>query len=354
MAVSTSPSQPDRRQAVPMASEAATPAGGISREDTAHHPLWTVAAALFLSLALSLMVDLSARLFSASTDFIAVFSALSQGLLALLAGSMLTPAGGAALDRLLADAGIAAGVRHRWRAGLALALLLLMLAVRLLLPAAAGWFNDEGLCQQFGRQPTTTIFHWCPPGGGQLAGAIDNYRRAVNLAPGFAAAHYNLGYAYELLLEYDRALAEYQRAWNADRDFFHAANNLARLYLLRQQQGDAAAALAVLNQGIGALSASSLCDQRCQHSLYKNRAWAYLQLDLPALARQDLQYALALRPDGAAAHCLLAQILEQQQDLQAARGEWEACLRYQDPETNFVEAAWLATAEERLLAEAAP
>ena len=57
-----------------------------------------------------------------------------------------------------------------------------------------------------------------------------------------------------------------------------------------------------------------------QYSLYKNRAWAHFNLKCYSLAAADVCEALNLREDGAAAYCLLAQILEAQdkpQELEA-------------------------------------
>ena len=82
--------------------------------------------------------------------------------------------------------------------------------------------------------------------------------------------------------------------------------------------------------------------------MLKNRAWANLGLKYLTLAESDVQQALAIRPDGAAAHCLRAQILEAQAKKQDALPEWEMCLRYEKTDVVAVEASWLGLARERL------
>ena len=64
------------------------------------------------------------------------------------------------------------------------------------------------------------------------------------------------------------------------------------------------------------------------------------------ISQDDLKRALALRADGAAAHCLLAKVLEAKQNQKAAMQEWGACLLNQN--ADFVEPDWLSLARERL------
>jgi tetratricopeptide (TPR) repeat protein len=146
------------------------------------------------------------------------------------------------------------------------------------------------------------------------------------------------------VLEYDKALSEYQRAIETDERFYDAYNNLARLYILRRSDSTSALALlnAVLERNLGLEPAHQT---GVQYSLLKNRGWANFNLKYYELAETDLRQALALRADGAAAHCLLAQVLEAQGNPRAALAEWEACLRYE--KGDFVEANWLGLARER-------
>jgi tetratricopeptide (TPR) repeat protein len=247
-------------------------------------------------------------------------------LLALAAGGALTQAGGRWIDGLLAARGISRPAH--WKTGLALLVLLLVLALRLSLPAFARTYNDRGVRLQI---------------AGRITSAIDSYERAISLAPDYALAHYNLGSAYDEILQYDKALVEYQTAIQNDPRLYFAYNNLARLYML--QERDYVSALRLLERGVNL----EPTEPAVRYSLLKNRAWAYLALKLPDLAETDLRHALALRPEGAAAHCLLAQVLEARGQPTDALDAWGLCIAYNASEEN-VEPDWYATARERLAA----
>jgi tetratricopeptide (TPR) repeat protein len=208
--------------------------------------------------------------------------------------------------------------------------LLIVFALHLSLPAFARYYNDHGVRLQR---------------DSQISSAIEQFQRALSLNPDYAEAHYNLATAYEEVLEYDKALSEYQRAIEADDQFSDAYNNLARLYILRRN--DPASALTLLDVALERdLGLDQTQQLRVRYSLLKNRSWAYLDLKYYGLATADLREALVLRTDGAAAHCLLAQVLEAQSDSKAALAEWEACLRY--AKGDLVEASWLGLARERV------
>ncbi len=242
----------------------------------------------------------------------------------MLAGGALTQAGGRWIEGLFAARGI--GHAHYWKALLAFLLLAAVLALRLSLPAFARVYSDNGVRQQ---------------GAGRITTAIASYTRAISLRPDYAVAHYNLGSAYEDILQYDKALVEYQTAIQADPQIYLAYNNLARLYLL--QKRDYVSALRLTTRGLDLKPA----EPSVQYSLYKNRAWAYLGLKLPGLAEADLRQALALHPEGAAAHCLLAQVLELKGRTADALPSWESCVAYYAPGEG-VEPDWYATAHERV------
>jgi tetratricopeptide (TPR) repeat protein len=294
------------------------------------HPFWAILAGFFITMSLSLTGAIAQRFLSVGADFLGVFSTLMQALLALLAGSAFIEVGRHGLERVLTRLGIGRAFQHRWRAGLALAVLLIILALRLSLPAFARYYNDHGVRLQRDRQ---------------VSSAIEQFQRALSLYPDYAEAHYNLATAYEDVLEQDKALGEYQRAIEADDQFSNAYNNLARLYILRRN--DPGSALTLLDTALERGPGRNQAQQPgVRYSLLKNRGWAYLSLKYYSLAAGDLREALRLRSDGAAAHCLLAQVLEAQGDLKAALPEWEAGLRYAN--SDFVEASWLALARERM------
>ena len=134
---------------------------------------------------------------------------------------------------------------------------------------------------------------------------------------------------------------EYQTAIQADPQIYLAYNNLAHLYML--QKRDYVSALRLTTRGLDLKPA----EPAVRYSLYKNRAWAYLGLKLPGLAEADLRQALAVRPEGAAAHCLLAQALELKGRSADALPAWENCVAHYAPGEG-VEPDWYAAARERL------
>jgi len=290
------------------------------------HPLWAILAGFCITMSLSFTTEISHRFLSGGPDFLGVFSTLSQGLLTLFASSVLIEAGRERVDRGLSRLGIQRKFQHAWRMGFALLVLLLVIGLRSSLPAIARYYNNQGTrLQQVGF----------------VTSAIDRYQRAISLYSDYAEAHYNLATAYEDVLDYDKALGEYQTALRADSRFYFAYNNLARLYMLRR--ADFASALTLLNAALELKPEHSLV----QYSLFKNRGWANFGLKYLASAKDDLKQALQLRDDGAAAHCLFAQVLEAEQNQQAAMEEWDACKAYA-PRDKDVEASWLGLATERL------
>ena len=296
--------------------------------DAAPRPsaVWAVLAGFFLTIAISFIADISRRFLTGGPDFVGVFSTISQAALALLAGTAFIQIGHGWIEQSLSGIGIDRSKHHLWKAGLALVVLMAILALRLSLPAIARLYNDRGVRFQ---------------SAGQTTSAIDSYQRAINLNADVAQAHYNLATAYEDILDFDAALTEYQTAIRADPDLYAAQVNLARLYNLRRK--DYASALRLLNTALALQPSAS----DTQYSLYKNRGWAYFGLKLYGLAEEDLRKALALRPDGAAAYCLLAQVLEARGQAEAALTSWDGCLAYDAPGEG-TEADWHAMAQERL------
>jgi hypothetical protein len=107
-------------------------------DDRAASALWPVAVALCLSVSVSLATEIATRFLRDGPDSLAVFTAVSQGMVALLAGSSLTPVGRQWIDRLAAAFGVrSARLRARLNFAIAAAVLLVIAAVRLSLPSIA-------------------------------------------------------------------------------------------------------------------------------------------------------------------------------------------------------------------------
>jgi len=293
---------------------------------------WALLAGFFLTISLSITADIARRFLAVGPDFLGVFSTLMQGFLTFLAGRSLTEAGQRQLEHLLASLNIRRRYAHMANTAAALAVLLLVISLRLSLPSLARYYSAQGaILQQSDR----------------ITDAILSYQRAISLSPNYAHAHYNLGTAYEQSLAYDLAIASYQAALRSNSRLAPVYNNLARVYLA---QGNYSNALPLLNSGLDMEPDMPQADKIVvRYSLYKNRGWANLGLKYLNQAESDAREALALRPEGAAAHCLLAEVLEARGNDQAALGYWENCLAYEKIDTLVpVEARWLGLARERL------
>jgi tetratricopeptide (TPR) repeat protein len=300
-----------------------------ANEEPRPSPLWAIIAGFFLTISISITADIARRFLAVGPDAVGVFSTLLQGFLTFLAGRSLIGAGQQSLERLLAALNIQRRYSHIANTVLALLVLLLVIGLRLALPLIAAYYSDQGVIMQQ---------------NGNVTGAIMNYQRAISLSPNDAKAHYNLGTAYEDVTATDLAIASYQTALRNDAAMYRAYNNLARVYMA--QRNDFASALPLLNTALE-LPIPDAERSEVRYALLKNRGWANLGLTFLRQAETDLRDALAIRPDGASAHCLLAQVYEARINNAAARTSWESCLRFANSDPS-VEARWVGLARERL------
>jgi tetratricopeptide (TPR) repeat protein len=294
--------------------------------------LWTLVAVVFFTLSLSLVLDVSRRFLTPGPDFWGLLATVSQAVFGLLVvGGALTQIGQKSIDRIFEVLGIGRHHQQEWKAGLSLLLFVVLAAFWLSLPLVARFYNDAGVTYQH---------------RGQLTSAIDAYRRAVSLNPRHAIAHFNLAVAYEEQQRYDDAIKAYQSALESQAELDVTYNNLARLYIIRKK--DYGAAVELLLRG------SSLAqDDETRHAIARNLGWAYLMLGRHGDAERELRDAIALKPDRAAAHCLLAQTLEERSakieiDPGMILDEWRDCLAFGPDETKFEENTWASMARQKL------
>ena len=163
------------------------------------------------------------------------------------------------------------------------------------------------------------------------------YEKAISLKPNLAIAHFNLASTCEELLDRECARQAYQQA--SKNGLIAADNNLARLYLLSEDYQSAE------NLILQALKQTK--DNHIKYSLLKNLGWAKLGQKRYIEAQGTLKQAVQLNSQQAGAYCLLAQVLETQNQFQKAKQEWGNCLRYASI-YNQDEAAWIDMAKERL------
>lgn len=208
--------------------------------------------------------------------------------------------------------------------GFAVLILLGFIGTRLALPRIAVIYNDRGVKHYLANQPSQALL---------------DFNLAIKLDPNFAEAYYNRGVIYEDLRDFDRARTEYQIA--AKGGISGGYNNLARLYIIRDK--DYAAAVNLIGQGMK----QAKPDKEMKYVLHKNLGWARLEQARYTEAKEQLQMAINLASNRAAAHCLLAQVLEAQNNQKEALVRWESCRNYAS-EYNSDEDIWKGMAEKRL------
>jgi Tfp pilus assembly protein PilF len=293
----------------------------------AHSMGWIVAAVLLAIIVFGLTLNTTLRFLRIGTAALGSLNFMLRIVLLLFTVGLFAPAVRTWLDQAL--------VRLRMprafgpaRVVLILTILLMLLGADQALHALAQVYNDRGVQLEQ---------------GGQLTTAIGEYQFAISLAPIYAQAHYNLAVAYERAVQYDLALSSYQNALLADPEMYLAYNNLARLYIARR--GEYGEALEMLNRA----QQRNPSDPLVRYTLLKNHGWALIGLRLYGQAETELRQALSLNIQGAAAYCLLAQVLEErpQPDVVAANTAWENCLRYENS-GDEIEGALLDRARERL------
>ncbi|WP_242072358.1 serine/threonine-protein kinase [Microcoleus sp. FACHB-68] len=202
-------------------------------------------------------------------------------------------------------------------------LLLGLFSIRFGLEKLAFEYNERGVEHYLAKEPVQ---------------ALSNFNFALKLDPYYAEVYYNRGVIYEDLRDFDRARTEYQIAAKAG--IPEAYNNLARLYILNK---DYTAAVDLIGQGMKQPNPS----QQKKYVLHKNLGWARLGQQRYAEAQEELLIAMKLSPKRAAAHCLLAQVLEAQGDHKSSLQEWKSCQRYALKDSSD-EDTWKGMADQRI------
>lgn len=311
---------------------------------------WKTALNYFLwiciVISLSFAVE-SVRRFLSSE--VGVLGTVLQGLVTLLVGGTL-------LEVARQIIAIRTGKSSGWnspafktRAIFASSLICIALVMWFLLPPVVRHYSNLGVA---GRQE------------GKLSTPITHYQRTISLEPSDAIAHYNLARAYETLTEYDKAEVEYKLAirWGDDQAVFY--DGLAHLMIA--QQKDYAGSLRLLDTGLDKLEAQKQANEfrgqeneynRIKLSLLRNRAWVYFMLGYLTQAQDDLRTAIETKPDAAAPHCLLGQVLEKQTTGEGTKSPeaskeilkaYNDCIAFSHEQRDKIEVEWFAHAQERV------
>ncbi|OUC12058.1 MAG: hypothetical protein B0A82_24485 [Alkalinema sp. CACIAM 70d] len=298
--------------------------------------LWEMLSLIFLTVSVSLVVVISTRFLSGGPDVLGALAIVGQSLLTLLTAGTLTASGRKALEQIFSQLGGLGLKKHFWPvAKLALSLTLFVTLILLWsrLPDISSFFHDRGLTRY---------------SAGELANAQSDFERAASLDPNNLPAHYNLGRLHEDLQQIEPARTRYLTA--AQGEYAPAYNELGRLSLQSKKLPEAAA---FLQRGLELVAQLPAGDERnhTTYALFKNMGWVRLNQARHIEAKDWLQRAIALDSTfpspPAAAHCLLAQVLEKKKPPDNAQLEWEICqssLVVRHPE----EDSWYHIARQRL------
>ncbi|MBN1285442.1 MAG: protein kinase [Anaerolineae bacterium] len=185
--------------------------------------------------------------------------------------------------------------------------------------------------------------------------AIADLEEAITVDPTYAAAHFNLGVAYEENQQLDAARAAYEAALEHDDQLLVARYRLAAL-LLDMDEVDAG--FQVIDTGLnmlvqGQVELDAALRDRLMFLMYTTHGRAYYlkggDRNL-ALAEEDLKRALAWQDAleyPAEAYYYLAQIYDARGDAESALLAWRNVLAYHDP-TKSRHREWAVEAREHM------
>lgn len=286
--------------------------------------LWMGVSLFALTLSFTIILDTLNRVVGEGLDTSGMFPVILQVVLTLAGGAAaLTDRGRNLLETAMTRLRIP---RHYWQE--------LSMVVSLVVLALVFTIHESYLpymAQE--RQQDGIAAHEA----GEFDSAMQAYQQAIALRPDFTAAHYYLGSLYEDLQKEEEAIAQYQIVTESDPNsldkliWVRAHNNLGRLYLLRD---DNRTAWIPLDRGLSEVDATLVeSDPDLQYEYYnllKNMAWLRLNQERYLEADPLLREAIQLDNERAPAHCLQAQVLDAQEQLDTGLESWEKCVQYAD------------------------
>ena len=302
--------------------------------------LWNGLTLIFLTISVSLIADAVPRFLSGGLDTVSVLAVIIPSVLTLLTSGALTPIGRSARNYLFQK--LAKSYWSLLTMEIALILLVLLIFVHQSFPKIAVYFHDRGEEQYL---------------AGKLEQSLGNYQKAIALNPSYAEAHYHLGLLYEDLQQFSQAQVEYQLAVQQDNSVnlltrLKAYNNWGHLLILQEKYSQA---IAPLLEGKNALDEEQVTTnsdfQQVKYALLKNLGWVQLELKHYSEAKSLLQEAIDLHSNKAPAYCLLAQVMEGQE--QEASDNWQKCIAFADGNSPD-EYLWKSIAQEKLEKERKP
>jgi Tfp pilus assembly protein PilF len=171
--------------------------------------------------------------------------------------------------------------------------------------------------------------------------AITNFNKALWLKPNSLDVYNHRGRAYEKLGDFENAENDYKKAMEGLNDA--AFSQLARLFILGKVTGKNS------NDAIQLLETRliKVKDDDVKYTMLKNIGWAYLNQNYENKAKIYLKKAIEINKTNAAAYCLLAELLDKQNNSIEANKQWMECLRNGISENSPEEKKWLEKARQR-------
>ncbi len=313
-------------------------------------PRWILlaklAAALLLTMSITMLTDFTRRLLSADPDTLGIAAIAIQALFAVVASSSFTTEGWSLLPERLSSMQETEAGNARLR---------LYLTGPLFVIVALTWYLALPLLSYYYSQHYNTLAYNLPTGSPAVE-TMRDYRRAIALDPSQQFAYTNLGTTLETFYRYDDAAEQYEKAIAANPADPTPYSNLARVLLLGGKPATAlqitsdALALPSLSQAslddlhkrsadtrrIAFLASTDARNRRLAASklelyradidaLYKQRAKAELDLGFHKAALADAKRPAYNEPNpsfDAAAQCILGQLYAKLNQPEEARAAW--------------------------------
>ncbi len=306
--------------------------------------LWNFTALVLFAINLSLFLELSSRFLGSSSGLglLGAFSLIVNIFLALISGGIFTDFGKSIMKKILKSRGIPEYFQQELKVIIGLIILLFFIVIyQQGLPQIAKYYHNQGAENHTNNQ---------------LGNAEKKYKRALSLDPDHPETNYILGLLYEDLQQNEQAEIQYNLAVKGGSSA--ASNNLARLYILSEDEKKYPIVLSLLQKGIVSLTEKESIDKKenTYYVLYKNLGWVYLKQGHYEKAKKELEKAITIADTSnseelsknASAPCLLAQVQEKIGGVASAKEMLKRCINSTQDLNIPEEQEWIEQAQKKL------
>lgn len=308
--------------------------------------IWTATAGLLTAAAAGVGAEILRRFLKNGFDPAGTAALVAQSSLIALTGASFTERGTKHLRSLFEFTSIGRRAYVLSHLLLGACVLLVVLGLKLSLPRVAEWYVSKG-----DRARATN----------ELQDAADAYRRAIALQPDLFIAHHLLSVVYEELGDTDGAGAEMKTAGNLPTDMksqLAAQNNFAAWLLEKNRPVEALRPLEklMLKLDQDGRKLDSKDRDGLRYAVHKNLGWAYLQIDAPAPALDNLMEAIKVpgNENRSAPYCLLEMLYEKSAsrlpriDDDTLHDYRQRCIGFYTPNDPAARPEWVAKAQSTL------